>query len=620
MSHPQPPPQASGAPAPTAESAAAVQDVAVKRDVLLEDPAEMKLTHVQETALPFGSRPFTRAEELRMGAELMQDTTNRDVKSRPGPGGKRLTYMEGWRSVDVANRVFGFNGWSSQVLSMRINVCNETSQKRWNVCISCTVRVTLKDGSFHEDRGNGSAENYKTESEAIMLAEKEAVTDARKRALKNFGRRLGLSLYSDEHLRNLASGTAKPRAGTAARTCSAVRPQKQHQPPPQAEGFGPLQAAPPPPPPPLRQQQQQARQPQASPGHGGAVPLNATPPAAAAIAQVKLEASDGQQRRARLEKVARLKLKQHQHQQHQQHGGSAPVRQGPGHAQEPCQKEAEQPQQQEQQQLVQPEQPQLQRPTRHPQQPLEEQSVQPPPPQRRQELGQPHQPQLQPAPHHPQQPGEQPPVHHSASTLPPRPAHSPPSAEDAAKREREKEARLLKARLMQEQLKQSREEAKQQARHQPLPLIRAMFTAAQPHQPAGQQPQCVAASPARHASIGMSPVTPAAAPNGQPTASADCRAGTPVRLLPLPIGRPASSPANLAAVGQKRPPPLPGVPPAAKLARTGGLRAAKGGHGQFAAASSLPTGGTCRREEKSTAGSDEEERELLALFAADAIE
>lgn len=152
-------------------------------------------TPVHEVVLPFGSRPFSGQQEARMAEELRQDTTPLDVRSRPGPGGKKLTYMPGWKSVDAANRIFGFNGWSSQVMSLRINFCRETSSKRWNVCVSCTVRVTLKDGSFHEDRGNGSAENYKSEAEALMLAEKEAVTDARKRALKNFGNRLGLSLY-----------------------------------------------------------------------------------------------------------------------------------------------------------------------------------------------------------------------------------------------------------------------------------------------------------------------------------------------------------------------------------------------------------------------------------------
>ena len=75
------------------------------------------------------------------------------------------------------------------------------------------VRVTLRDGAFHEDFGHGNAENVRQKHAAIekvsldsmrssrcgtpltwnmiVQCQKEAVTDATKRALKSFGRLLG---------------------------------------------------------------------------------------------------------------------------------------------------------------------------------------------------------------------------------------------------------------------------------------------------------------------------------------------------------------------------------------------------------------------------------------------
>ena len=64
------------------------------------------------------------------------------------------------------------------------------------------VRVTLKDGTSHEDVGYGTAENPK-KGAAIEKAKKEAVSDARKRALRLFGDALGNCLYDKEHLKRL---------------------------------------------------------------------------------------------------------------------------------------------------------------------------------------------------------------------------------------------------------------------------------------------------------------------------------------------------------------------------------------------------------------------------------
>jgi DNA repair and recombination protein RAD52 len=91
------------------------------------------------------------------------------ISQRPGPGGgPKLTYAEGWKIINLANEVFGFNGWSSSIVNMTIDYmdCNEEA-KRYNVGVSCIVRVTLSCGVFHEDVGYGAAENVKSKAQAI---------------------------------------------------------------------------------------------------------------------------------------------------------------------------------------------------------------------------------------------------------------------------------------------------------------------------------------------------------------------------------------------------------------------------------------------------------------------
>jgi len=44
------------------------------------------------------------------------------ISQRPGPGGQgKLTYAEGWKIINLANEVFGFNGWSSSITSLAID-------------------------------------------------------------------------------------------------------------------------------------------------------------------------------------------------------------------------------------------------------------------------------------------------------------------------------------------------------------------------------------------------------------------------------------------------------------------------------------------------------------------
>jgi len=44
------------------------------------------------------------------------------ISQRPGPSGQgKLTYAEGWKIINLANEVFGFNGWSSSITSLAVD-------------------------------------------------------------------------------------------------------------------------------------------------------------------------------------------------------------------------------------------------------------------------------------------------------------------------------------------------------------------------------------------------------------------------------------------------------------------------------------------------------------------
>ncbi|KAK6535135.1 DNA repair protein rad52 [Orbilia ellipsospora] len=108
------------------------------------------------------------------------------ISHRAGPGGRKVAYISGDKSINLANHIFGFNGWSSQIQEVVVDFVDE-SGGRVTIGISVTMRLTLRDGSFREDIGYGEAENMKGKAAAFSKAKKSATTDALKRTLRQFG-------------------------------------------------------------------------------------------------------------------------------------------------------------------------------------------------------------------------------------------------------------------------------------------------------------------------------------------------------------------------------------------------------------------------------------------------
>jgi DNA repair and recombination protein RAD52 len=91
------------------------------------------------------------------------------ISQRPGPaGGPKLTYAEGWKIINLANEVFGFNGWSSNVVNLTTDFVEYSEEsRRYNVGVTAILRVTLRDGTHHEDVGYGMLENSKSKAAAL---------------------------------------------------------------------------------------------------------------------------------------------------------------------------------------------------------------------------------------------------------------------------------------------------------------------------------------------------------------------------------------------------------------------------------------------------------------------
>ncbi|RUP50770.1 hypothetical protein BC936DRAFT_137719 [Jimgerdemannia flammicorona] len=133
--------------------------------------------------------------------------------------GGKVTYIEGFTAFNLANEIFGFNGWSSSVMDITIDFV-DSDNGRISIGVSVVIRVTLKDGSYHEvgyqkrdemwaatvmcwDVGYGSMENAKNKANAFEKAKKEATTDALKRTLRTFGNVLGNCVYDKKYCKDI---------------------------------------------------------------------------------------------------------------------------------------------------------------------------------------------------------------------------------------------------------------------------------------------------------------------------------------------------------------------------------------------------------------------------------
>ncbi|CAK5274747.1 unnamed protein product [Mycena citricolor] len=147
----------------------------------------------------FSASTYDRLSLLQ--TKLNQKLGPEYISTRPGPsGGPKLTYAEGWKIINVANEVFGFSGWSSSIRSLQTDYVDWNAEtRRCSAGVTCVMRVTLREGVWHEDVGYGLIDNAKGRGVALDKCKKEAVTDALKRTLRTFGNLTGNCLYDKNY-------------------------------------------------------------------------------------------------------------------------------------------------------------------------------------------------------------------------------------------------------------------------------------------------------------------------------------------------------------------------------------------------------------------------------------
>lgn len=58
---------------------------------------------------------YNKEEWDQISEKLSQQLGPEFLAQRPGPSGRPLTYIEGKTAITIANDIFGFNGWSSEI-------------------------------------------------------------------------------------------------------------------------------------------------------------------------------------------------------------------------------------------------------------------------------------------------------------------------------------------------------------------------------------------------------------------------------------------------------------------------------------------------------------------------
>jgi DNA recombination protein Rad52 len=127
---------------------------------------------------------------------LLKGLNPQRISQRKGGGGRALSYLEAWDVKAHLIRVFGFGGFSSDVLTADL-MFEDQNGNNWNVGYKVLLRLRIHDlDATYTEAAVGSA-TLPQRGEAHDMAVKTAESDALKRAAINLGDQFGLSLYNN---------------------------------------------------------------------------------------------------------------------------------------------------------------------------------------------------------------------------------------------------------------------------------------------------------------------------------------------------------------------------------------------------------------------------------------
>ena len=122
---------------------------------------------------------------------------------RDGPGGTKLTYIDGCTTIDLLNHVFGFENWHSFTDSIQENITKSGNNNTFDIMVTARIRLVVKIGGYNitrSDVGIDYKENQRSVGQGYENACKSAVTDGLKRCARQYGNFLGNCLYNKEYI------------------------------------------------------------------------------------------------------------------------------------------------------------------------------------------------------------------------------------------------------------------------------------------------------------------------------------------------------------------------------------------------------------------------------------
>src|SRR5258708_2831660 len=165
--------------------------------------------------------------------ELDKPLDKRFISDRKGASGRKLKYLEGHDAIDQADRVFGYGNWGYEIIACEQTIIRDIlTGEAVGACYKAKVRLdvrgcipifevgsqpvavaSIEDHIMSKRRKDASEHNAEIDDspfnpfeislarsiimESHEQAEKGAVTDAVKRALRTFGEQFGNGLYGD---------------------------------------------------------------------------------------------------------------------------------------------------------------------------------------------------------------------------------------------------------------------------------------------------------------------------------------------------------------------------------------------------------------------------------------
>jgi recombination DNA repair RAD52 pathway protein len=172
-------------------------------------------------------RPLTDLQIKQLLADLNQQRVAQLKKGRTS-----LSYLEAWDVRASLNRIFGFGGWSAQLIDSKVirmdqNVpayeynSNKDAPKvqkmelgqpvfNWRVVAQATMQLHIHQlGAFYSETGIAGQVGPDV-GEVADFAMKTCESDALKRAAVNLGTQFGLSLYKDGQMADVVKVLLAP--------------------------------------------------------------------------------------------------------------------------------------------------------------------------------------------------------------------------------------------------------------------------------------------------------------------------------------------------------------------------------------------------------------------------